>query len=163
MTDGDTDPKLRSRRIPFRQRVLISPRDGSERRYERAVDLSFGGMFIATILPMRVGEVLDLEMHLEQLCFTAAARVVWVRATEVSDDEPVGMAVSFLDLNSHQKRLIHRQITNHTQGGGHLLVGTPPRAGSSADTSGSSSARSAQTTQTKAEAIWDRVKSKFRR
>lgn len=163
MSDSDADTQLRTRRIPFRHRVLISPRDGSERRVETAVDLSMGGMFIETMLPMRIGELLDLEMHLEQLRVTIAARVVWVRSTEVSADEPVGMAVSFVELNPHMKRLIHRQITNHTQSGGHLLVGTPPRPGSSADTSGSSSARSAQTAPTRAETIWDRVKSKFRR
>ena len=123
--------QLRSRRIPFRRRVLVAPRRGGERRFEESFDLSLGGMFIVSMLPLNVGEVVDLDIPLDALRFQAAAKVVWIRAADGGDEEPVGMAVEFLGLNPNQKRVILRQITNHTQSGGQLKVGSTQSASSS--------------------------------
>ena len=122
-------PLLRSRRIPFRQLVRVSPKSGGERRAEESFDLSLGGLFLTSMVPLDVGEVVDLEMPLDSLRFTTRAMVSWVRAVASSDDRPVGMAVKFIGLNQHQKRLIHRQVSNHTRGGGQLKIGTPPATG----------------------------------
>lgn len=122
----DSVSQLRSRRIPFSRRVLVAPRAGGERRWEESVDLSLGGLFITTMLPLDVGDVVDIDMPLDSLRFQAPAEVVWIRGSHEGEDEPVGMAIQFLNLNQHQKKLIHREISNHTRAGGELKVGRPP-------------------------------------
>ena len=69
VSNDSPDSQLRSRRIPYRKRVLIAPKDGSERHYGESFDLSLGGMFITTILPLDVGEVADIEMPLQTSFF----------------------------------------------------------------------------------------------
>ena len=118
--------KLRSRRIPFCRFVRVAPRNGDERRSEESFDLSLGGMFLTSMVPLDVGDVVDLEMPLDSIRFKTPAMISWVRAVASSDDRPVGMAVKFINLNQHQKRLIHRQVSNHTRGGGQLKIGRPP-------------------------------------
>jgi len=103
VSNDSADSQLRSRRIPYCQRVLIAPREGGERSYGECFDLSLGGMFITTMLPYNVGEIVDLEIPLDSLRFTAAVKVIWVRGTHDSEDQPAGMAVEFIGLNLHQK------------------------------------------------------------
>ena len=141
VSNDSPDSQLRSRRIPYRQRVLIAPKDGSERHYGESFDLSLGGMFITTILPLEVGEIADIEIPLDSLRFTAGVKVVWVRGKQESEDDPVGMAVEFVGLNPNQKKLIHRQISNHTQAGGQLKVGSPATIDQRAATTVSSARR----------------------
>lgn len=139
--------QLRSRRIPITRRVLITPKDGSGRRYEDVFDLSLGGMFVSTFLPLEVGGTFDYEMQIDRMMFPGLARVVWTRLTQGGEDEPAGMAAVFVGLTTSQKRLLHREITNYTRGGGKLLVGVPPStkpnrngtAGRAGHTSGSTS------------------------
>lgn len=150
------DAQLRNRRIPFSRRVLITPKDGSERRYESAVDLSLGGMFISTYLPLEVGEEFDIETQIDQLKFRASVRVVWIRATAGNDDEPAGMAVAFLNLSTPQKRLLHREITYHLQGGGELRVGVPPNPNAKPR---NSTARTDRLPDSPAKGLWSRVTS----
>lgn len=133
--------QLRTRRIPFSRRVLIAPRRGGERRWEESFDLSLGGLFVSTMLPLEVGEVVDIDMPLDSLRFQAPAKVVWVRGSDESEDAPVGMALQFVNLNPNQKKLIHRAISNHTRGGGQLKVGSPPTNDQKLDTSASSARR----------------------
>jgi hypothetical protein len=137
-----TDAKLRSRRIPFRQVVRVAPRSGDERRSEESLDLSLGGMFLTSMVPLDVVEVLDLEMPLDSIRFTTPALVSWVRLVATSDERPVGMAVKFIELNQHQKRLIHRQVSNHTRAGGQLKIGRPPVVGRNSPSRGTSGPRS---------------------
>lgn len=120
------DSRLRSRRIPFSRRVLLAPRVGGERRIEQSFDLSLGGMFVTSMLPLDVGEVVDLEMPVDSLRFQATAKVVWVRGSMIAKDEPAGTAITFIDLNQNQKKLIHREISNYIRGGGELKTGSPP-------------------------------------
>ncbi len=118
--------QLRTRRIPFHQSVRVAPVNGDERRSEESFDLSLGGLFLTSMVPLDVGEVVDLEMPLDSMRFTTRAMVTWVRSVASSDERPVGMALKFIGLNQHQKRLIHRQVVNHTRGGGQLKIGRPP-------------------------------------
>jgi len=133
--------QLRSRRIPFSRRILIIPKGGDERRWEESFDLSLGGLFVRTMLPLEVGEVVDIDMPLDSLRFQASAKVVWVRGSDESEDAPVGMAMQFLSLNPNQKKLLHRTISNHTRGGGQLKVGSPPTKDQKPDASASSARR----------------------
>lgn len=120
------EPQLRSRRIPFQRPVRVAPRSGEECRSEESFDLSLGGMFVTSLLPLEVGEVVDVELPLDTIRFTTPAMVSWTRTFAASEEQPTGMAVRFIGLNQHQKRLIHRQVTNHTRSGGKLKVGRPP-------------------------------------
>lgn len=129
MSSSLTDSQLRRRRIPFPQRVVIAPRDGSQPHAGKIFDLSLGGLFIETYLPLEIGEVFDFQTTMDSFRFQAAARVLWIRGSEQDEGQPSGMAAEFVNLNTAQKRIIHRQITYHTQMGGDLRVGTPPRSG----------------------------------
>ena len=151
-----SDAQLRSRRIPFSRRVLISPKDGSERRYEDSFDLSMGGMFVSTYLPLEVGQEFDIEMPVDQIRFRASVRVVWIRSTAGDDDEPAGMAVAFLNLSTPQKRLLHREITYHIQGGGALRVGVPPNPNARPH---NSTARAGRPPDSSAKTLWHRFTS----
>lgn len=137
------DSQLRNRRIPFRRRVLIAPKKSGERSWEDSFDLSLGGIFITTMLPLNVGQIVDLDMPLDAIRFQAAAEVVWVRGSDEGEDKPVGMALKFINLNPNQKKLIHREITNHTRAGGQLKVGSPPATQPRMDKSVSSARRPA--------------------
>ena len=137
------DSQLRNRRIPFRRRVLIAPKEGGDRSWEESFDLSLGGLFIVTMLPLNVGTVVDLDMPLDSIRFQATAEVVWVRGTDEGEDKPVGMALKFINLNPNQKKLIHREISNHTRAGGQLKVGSPPATQPRMEKSASSARRPA--------------------
>jgi len=137
------DSQLRNRRIPFRRRVLIAPKEGGERSWEESFDLSLGGIFITTMMPLNVGQVVVLDMPLDSIRCQATAEVVWIRGSDEGEDNPVGMALKFINLNPNQKKLIHREITNHTRAGGQLKVGSPPAAGRTLEESASSARRPA--------------------
>jgi Tfp pilus assembly protein PilZ len=95
-------------------------------RHEECFDLSLGGMFITTMLPLEVGEIIDVELSLDPVPLRVPARVIWARTSEKGVDEPVGMGLEFIDLTPNQKRLILRQISDHARRGGALKVGDPP-------------------------------------
>ncbi len=96
------------------------------------------------MLPLDVGEVVDIDMPLDSLRFQAPGEVVWIRGSDDNEEQPVGMAVQFLNLNPNQKKLIHREISNHTRAGGQLKVGAPPKTVGRTDTSASQTSRSAK-------------------
>lgn len=115
----------RVRRIPYRVRIVMHPKDGSERFEGEARDLSLGGMFIKTILPLKPGTVFDVEIPMQPLNFRGSVKVVWARVVDEGKERPYGMAVEWFDLTPAQKKLVFRQINDHVRGGGDLLVGTP--------------------------------------
>jgi len=126
---------LRTRRITFPKRVAIRPRDGTGVNQDQVVDLSLGGMFVSTFLPMEAGEVVDFEMEIAQMRFTGAGRVVWTRSNGGGEDEPAGVAVEFVDLTPGQRRLLHLEITDYLKSGGKLKIGSPPNSGAAGRTS----------------------------
>lgn len=131
MRDAQTsDTQLRTRRIPYPKPVAIRPRDGTGVTRAEVVDLSLGGMFVSTYLPLEVGQVIDFELQIARLRFPGAARVIWSRSAETTDGQPAGVAVEFLDLSTGQKRLLHREIADFLGSGGTLKVGTPPKSDS---------------------------------
>ena len=115
----------RVRRIPYRVPVIMYPKDDSERFEGEARDISMGGMFIKTILPLRRGTVFDIEIPMQPLNYRGAVDVLWARHSEVGEDQPYGMAVQWANLTPAQRKLLFRQIDDHVRGGGDLLVGTP--------------------------------------
>ncbi len=158
MTDSKPALQLRSRRIPHIQRVVITPVDGSESQHETIFDLSLGGMFVSTFLPLEVGQVFRFETPMDQMRFHGVARVLWIRGTDEGHDKPAGMAAEFLNLSGPQKRIIHRQITNLTGLGGELRRGTPPQPGRSPRSSASRTGREVRRSEP---GLWSRLISSF--
>lgn len=115
----------RVRRIPYRVRVVMHPKDGNERAEGEIRNVSMGGMFIKTILPLKPGTVFDVEIPMQPLHFRGSVKVLWVRLRDEGEDRPYGMAVEWLNLTPNQKKLVFQQIDNHVRSGGDLLVGTP--------------------------------------
>jgi hypothetical protein len=117
--------RQRVRRIPCRLRVVIHPQDGNERVEGEARDLSMGGMFIKTILPIKPGTVFDVEIPMRPLNFRGSVKVLWARLVDGGKDQPYGMAVEWFNLTPAKKKLVFRQVDDYVRGGGDLLVGTP--------------------------------------
>jgi hypothetical protein len=115
-------------RIPYRVRVVMHPRESSESHEGEARDLSVGGMFIETILPLDPGTVFDIEIPMEPLSFRGAVRVLRTILHDVGADEPRGLAVEWVDMSTNQKRVLFRQIEDHVRGGGEILSGDPDAA-----------------------------------
>lgn len=115
----------RVRRIPYRVRVVMHPEDGNERVEGEVRDLSMGGMFIKTVLPLKPGTVFDVEIPMQPLAFRGSVKVLWARLVDQGKERPYGMAVEWCNLIPAQKKLVYRQIENHVRGGGNLLVGAP--------------------------------------
>jgi hypothetical protein len=115
----------RVRRIPFQVRALMHPEDGNERVEGEIRNISMGGMFIKTILPLKAGAVFDVEIPMQPLNFRGSVKVLWARLVDEGEDRPYGMAVEWFNLTPTQKKLVFRQIDDHVRGGGDLLVGSP--------------------------------------
>ena len=124
-TSHDDLCQQRVRRIPYRVGIVMHPKDGSERFEGEARDLSLGGMFIKTILPLKPGTVFDIEIPMQPINLRGTVKVLWARVVDKGKDRPYGMAVEWFGLTPAQKKLVYRQIEDHVRGGGNLLVGTP--------------------------------------
>ena len=103
----------------------MHPEDGKERVEGEARNLSLGGMFIKTILPLKPGTVFGVEIPMQPLNFRGSVKVAWARLVDEGKEQPYGMAVEWFNLTPTQKKLVYRQIEDHVRGGGDLLVGTP--------------------------------------
>lgn len=126
--DSTHDSDQRLPRIPYRVRVVMHPRESSETHEGEARDLSIGGMFIETILPLDPGTVFDIEIPMEPLSYRGAVRVLRTILREAGTDQPRGLAVEWVDMSTNQKRVLFRQIEDHVRGGGEILSGDPDAA-----------------------------------
>jgi uncharacterized protein (TIGR02266 family) len=100
-------------RVPFPVEVrCASDLRGGTRRY-LAHNLSRGGLFLTTMLPLDPGTLLTCSFGLPdgQPPVTVLARVAWVRGASVLRETPAGMGVRFLDLGQADLRRIERMVT----------------------------------------------------
>jgi uncharacterized protein (TIGR02266 family) len=76
------------------------------------VNLSRGGMFVATPEPAPPGSQVALTFNLPNLShtFSMLARVVWNHREETRRDAPAGMGVQFLDPKPAEGALIHALV-----------------------------------------------------
>jgi uncharacterized protein (TIGR02266 family) len=76
------------------------------------VNLSRGGMFVATRDPAPPGSQVALTFNLPNLShtFSVLARVVWNHREETQRDTPSGMGVQFLDPKPAEGALIHTLV-----------------------------------------------------
>jgi len=81
------------------------------RRY-LAHNLSQGGVFLKTLLPLDPGTLLRCAFHLPDggPPLVAMARVAWTRAASPVRDMPAGMGVRFLDLNEADRRRLEKAL-----------------------------------------------------
>jgi hypothetical protein len=115
--------RQRTRRIPYKVNVVMRPREDVELLQGEVCNLSTGGMFIKTMLPLKPGTVFDVEVPMHPLNYIGPVRVLWTRNREEGPDQPYGMAVEWVDLTMNQKKLLYSQIDSHVRSGGMILLG----------------------------------------
>jgi hypothetical protein len=115
--------RQRARRIPYKVNVVMRPREEVELLRGEVCNLSTGGMFIKTMLPLKPGTVFDVEVPMQPLNYIGPVRVLWTRSREEGPDQPYGMAVEWVNLTMNQKKLLYRQIDGHVRSGGMILAG----------------------------------------
>ncbi len=70
----------------------------------KARDLSMGGLFVETPVPVPIGTSVSLDLVLDGKKHVLVAEVVW--ALDASDGTTVGVGVRFAELPSHTRRAI---------------------------------------------------------
>ncbi len=77
-------------------------------------DIARGGLFIATYLDLKVGEVLAVSLSLPGIALPQRlnCEVSWVREQNALSNVPPGAGVRFIDLAPETKALIQRFITH---------------------------------------------------
>ena len=75
---------------------------------EYARDLSLSGMFLHTSRPHPPGSSFQFEFEIEggQPLIRGVGEVVWIRDREQARDEPPGMGVRFISLDSNGQKLV---------------------------------------------------------
>lgn len=97
-------------RAPFPVEVACASDVRAGTRRYLAHNLSGGGLFLKTLLPLEPGTLLRCAFHLPDGAppLIALARVAWRRGASPIRDLPAGMGVRFLDLNDADRRRIDR-------------------------------------------------------
>jgi uncharacterized protein (TIGR02266 family) len=101
--------KRRSGRNPAEVRVTF--RDPQETcTQEFAVNISEDGLFVKTLFPRAIGDIISLRFVLPVQSAPLEIRSV-VRSVNLQESEgPVGMGVKFLDMDEKQKRAIFQFV-----------------------------------------------------
>lgn len=70
-------------------------------------DISEGGVFVATAIPLPVGAVVELDLQLPETAVKIKAVVRWQRNVgSSSDDLPAGCGLQWLDISDEAKAII---------------------------------------------------------
>jgi Tfp pilus assembly protein PilZ len=99
-----------------RASVPLLPRYRSSSGFEhvegQCLDISVGGMFIASSAPCDTGTLLKFEcvVDSETVPIKGVGRVVWQRANSGERDRPSGMGLKFVKLESGTAEIIERLI-----------------------------------------------------
>lgn len=107
-------------RVPLTPSFTVCFRDTDELERAGAVNISLGGMFIASPNPRAVGSFLDFEVNLadEVVLVKGRAVVVWVR---LPDSDPVrtpGMGIRFISMDPVSRGIIFRLVDKVIQSNG---------------------------------------------
>lgn len=78
------------------------------------LDLSEGGVFVATHLEKRIGTLVDLVLHLPGTTepLRCSGEVRWVRAYSESSDSPPGLGIRFVALDPSAHASIQRFLSD---------------------------------------------------
>ena len=99
-------PSRRStRRVPCNLEAKV--RDGDQVYTSKTLDISHGGIFIATDINFEIGTLLDLSFQIPdaERTLEAVGRVTWVR-TRGASDEPAGVGLKFSQIDPEDLKLI---------------------------------------------------------
>jgi len=112
--DGGRTDKGRADRVAVEVPVLI--REGRSSSTGIAKNICSGGVFVATVRPLGVGErvTVTVQMRGDAAPVEALADVRWCRPFVELDDRPAGVGLRFIDtplraaLLAGELRLLHR-------------------------------------------------------
>ena len=118
---------VRKRRVARQGRVRVQAGEGQS-MVCNYLDLSVGGLFVETLFPAGVGEIVGVETKVFGILFKTTARVAWVRAYDGGEGAPAGMGLEFLELSPAQRKVLYRQVDESVKHGGRVLSGRSDRA-----------------------------------
>ena len=104
--------KERREQPRYRMRIELSLESEHNLYCGFTTDISTGGLFIATHVPLPVGSHITVHIDLPGVAFPAAveARVCWLREYTGNPDAPAGMGVSFLNLDARARANLGRYL-----------------------------------------------------
>ena len=107
MLESRKSPK-RAPRIPFAREVEIRFEEFGEFVTEYSKDLSLTGMFLHTTSPHPPGSSFQFEFQVEggQPLIRGVGEVVWTRDERQAEDEPPGMGIRFISLDTNGLKLV---------------------------------------------------------
>lgn len=99
-------------RLPFHEKVIFT--DGNSGGAAYAVNISRGGMFVATLDPMPIDGVLRMAFCFpnQMQSFCAKAKVAHIIYDRQGCEIDCGMGFQFLELNEAQKSVLNLHIVN---------------------------------------------------
>ena len=109
-----------SRRVPIEARVQFTFDRFAGFLSEYSSNISPGGMFIKTLTPLALGQVLDFEFDLGDgfELIKGRGEVTWTRVQDEGSLRPPGMGIRFLELSDGSRDLIYRMVDQHVLQGG---------------------------------------------
>ena len=107
-------------RIPFAREVEVRFEEFGEFVTEYSKDLSLTGMFLHTSSPHPPGTSFQFEFQVEggQPLIRGVGEVVWIRGREQVEDEPPGMGIRFISLDTNGQKLVRWLIERNLSEGG---------------------------------------------
>ena len=106
-------------RIAFAREVEVRFEEFGEFVTEYSKDLSLSGMFLHTSRPHPPGSSFQFEFQVEggQQLIRGVGEVVWIRGKNQSEDDPPGMGVRFISLDSKSLKLVRWLIEHNLSEG----------------------------------------------
>ena len=109
----------REPRIAFATQVEVRFEEFGDFVTEYSNDLSLSGMFLHTNKPHPPGSSFQFEFEVEggQRLIRGVGEVVWIREPERSQDEPPGMGIRFISLDTNGRKLVRWLIERNLSDG----------------------------------------------
>ena len=107
----------------------VNLREGGETRSALALNLSEGGLYLASDEPPPAGSTVSLELRLptDSGPVAIAGRVVWTATGSLDDGKPGGMGIEFLNLDDRTREGIRTLIRRHGATTAHRAPGGTER------------------------------------
>ena len=110
----------RAPRIAFARQIELRFEEFGDFVTEYSKDLSLAGMFLHTSKPHPPGSSFQFEFQIEggQPLIRGVGEVVWIRDPERTEDEPPGMGIRFISLDTNGQKLVRWLIERNLAEGG---------------------------------------------
>ena len=111
--------RRRAPRILFAREVEVRFEEFGEFVTEYSKDLSLTGMFLHTTSPHPPGTSFQFEFQVEggQPLIRGVGEVVWIRGKEQQKDDPPGMGIRFISLDTNGQKLVRWLIERNLSQG----------------------------------------------